>query len=101
MKTFWSPVTESNRRPSPYHACRFRLAATLWVVLRHVRATGLSGWVRLRLPWSEGVVTCFVTDLRTRSNMEHGRMTVRVGGGLFREIGSVVIATPGNDGWPG
>ena len=21
----WSPVTESNRRPSPYHACRFRL----------------------------------------------------------------------------
>jgi hypothetical protein len=21
----WSPVTESNRRPSPYHACRFRM----------------------------------------------------------------------------
>jgi DoxX-like family len=21
----WSPVTESNRRPSPYHTCRYRL----------------------------------------------------------------------------
>ena len=25
VKTLWSPVTESNRRPSPYHAFRFRL----------------------------------------------------------------------------
>ena len=24
----WSPVTESNRRPSPYHACRFRPATS-------------------------------------------------------------------------
>ena len=24
----WSPVTESNRRPSPYHACRFRPMAS-------------------------------------------------------------------------
>ena len=24
----WSPVTESNRRPSPYHACRFPLMAS-------------------------------------------------------------------------
>jgi hypothetical protein len=26
--TTWSPVTESNRRPSPYHACRVRLLAS-------------------------------------------------------------------------
>jgi len=28
VKTLWSPVTESNRRPSPYHASRCRLAAS-------------------------------------------------------------------------
>jgi len=53
---------------SPRHAYQFRLAASRWIVLRHVRATVLSGWVRIRLPWFEGVVTWFVTDFRTRSS---------------------------------
>ena len=39
----WSPVTESNRRPSPYHACRFRPSVSHWVGLPQVRAMLLSG----------------------------------------------------------
>jgi hypothetical protein len=39
----WSPVTESNRRPSPYHACRFRPTVSHWVGLPQVRAMVLSG----------------------------------------------------------
>jgi hypothetical protein len=44
----------------------------------------MSGWVRLRLPWSDGVVTWFVTDFRTHSNMEQGAH----GGPSRRRLGS-------------
>jgi hypothetical protein len=84
----WSPVTESNRRPSPYHACRFRLATSRWIVLRHVSAIVLSDWVRLRQPWSEGVVTWFVTDC-THSKVEQGH-----GGPGRRRPGSWRSAVP-------
>ena len=64
----WSPVTESNRRPSPYHACGFRPTASRWVALRHVRQMVLSGWVWLGLPRPGGVVTWLVTGSRTDSS---------------------------------
>ena len=52
-----SPVTESNRRPSPYHACRFRLMPSRWVGLPQVRAVPRFVYVALRRPLPEGVVT--------------------------------------------
>jgi hypothetical protein len=61
----WSPVTESNRRPSPYHACRFRPMASRWVRLPQVGGIGVSGCVTLRPTLPEGVVTWFVTCFRT------------------------------------
>src|SRR5215469_1952299 len=57
----WSPVTESNRRPSPYHACRFRLMPSSWVGLSQVAGIAASERVALRLPLTEVVVTCLVT----------------------------------------
>ena len=45
VKTSWSPVTESNRRPSPYHACQFRLTPSGWVGLPQVRGI-LGVWLR-------------------------------------------------------
>jgi hypothetical protein len=39
----WSSVTESNRRPSPYHAGRHRLAASHPVALLQVRGIAVSG----------------------------------------------------------
>jgi hypothetical protein len=57
----WSPVTESNRRPSPYHACRFRLMASGWVGLPQVGRLSVSGRVGPSLLLPEGVVTWFVT----------------------------------------
>ena len=57
----WSPVTESNRRPSPYHACRFRPAVSGWVGLPQVGRIAVSEHVALRLPLPGVVVTRFVT----------------------------------------
>jgi hypothetical protein len=54
-------VTESNRRPSPYHACRFRLMASAWVGLPQVAEIAVSEYVALRLPLPGVVVTCLVT----------------------------------------
>jgi len=51
----WSPVTESNRRPSPHHAYRFRLVPSDWVGLPQVGGITLSEHVALCLP-SPGVV---------------------------------------------
>ena len=61
VKTFWSPVTESNRRPSPYHACRFRPMASHQVGLPQVRPIPASERVVLRLALPGAVVTWFVT----------------------------------------
>jgi hypothetical protein len=60
----WSPVTESNRRPSPYHACRFRLMTSGWIGLLQVRGISVSGYVALCRPLPGGVVTWFVTGSR-------------------------------------
>ena len=60
-RSSWSPVTESNRRPSPYHACRFRLTTSGWVGLSQVRRMLVSERVALRLPLPGAVVTGFVT----------------------------------------
>ena len=60
-RSSWSPVTESNRRPSPYHACRFRPMASLRVGLPQVRAAPASEYVVLLRPIPEGVVAWFVT----------------------------------------
>src|SRR6266700_4780426 len=60
----WSPVTESNRRPSPYHACRFRLMPSGWVGLPQARGIPLSGYVALGLPLPGALVTWFVTGSR-------------------------------------
>ena len=53
----WSPVTESNRRPSPYHACRFRLMPSGWVGLPQVGGMPMSEYIALCLPLPGGVVT--------------------------------------------
>jgi len=74
VKTSWSPVTESNRRPSPYHTCRFRLMASGWVGLPQLGEIAVSGCVALRRPLPEAVVTCFVT----------GRSSLRSTGSLVR-----------------
>ena len=61
----WSPVTESNRRPSPYHAYRFRLMTSGWVGLPQVGAILVSEYVALGLsPFPGAVVTWFVTGFR-------------------------------------
>ena len=62
-----SPVTESNRRPSPYHAYRFRMKASRWIGLLQVGGTAVSEYVALCRPSPGAVVTCFVTDFRTHS----------------------------------
>ena len=59
-----SPVTESNRRPSPYHACRFRLPSSGWVGLPQARRILVSEYVELGLPLPGIVVTWFVTGYR-------------------------------------
>ena len=64
-RSSWSPVTESNRRPSPYHACRFRLMASGWVQLPHFRGLRVSGCVALCLLSPRAVVARFVTGSRT------------------------------------
>jgi hypothetical protein len=51
------PVTESNHRPSPYHACRFRLTASRWVWLPQIRAALASEDVSPGLALSGAVVT--------------------------------------------
>ncbi len=53
----WSPVTESNRRPSPYHACRFRLMASGWVGLPQVGQIAVSEHVALCLPSPSALTT--------------------------------------------
>ena len=45
----WSSVTESNRRPSPYQACRFRLLSSGWVGLLQVGGIPVSEYVALCL----------------------------------------------------
>ena len=60
-----SPVTESNRRPSPYHACQFRPMPSHRVWLPQFRGISVSGYVALCRPLPGAVVTYFVTDSRT------------------------------------
>ena len=62
----WSPVTESNRRPSPYHACQFRPIASHQVGLLQVGEIAVSEYVALRLVLPGAVVTWFVTSFRIR-----------------------------------
>jgi hypothetical protein len=57
-----SPVTESNRRPSPYHAHLFCRMVSRWVELPQFEAMGGSGCVVLCLLSAGGVVTWFVTE---------------------------------------
>jgi hypothetical protein len=59
-----SPVTESNRKPSPYHAYLFRPMASGWVGLLRVRGISVSGHVALCRPLPGGVVPWFVTGSR-------------------------------------
>jgi len=60
----WSHVTESNRRPSPYHAWRIRPTASYWVGLPQATGIPVSERVALRLRLPEAVVTWFVTGSR-------------------------------------
>jgi hypothetical protein len=60
----WSPVTESNRRPSPHHACRFRPMGSRWVGLPQVRAIPVSVYIAPRRLTPEAVVTWFGTGHR-------------------------------------
>jgi hypothetical protein len=60
-RSSWSPVTESNRRPSPYHACRFHLMASHRVGLPQARGIPVSEHVALRRQLPGGVVACLVT----------------------------------------
>ena len=60
-RSSWSPVTESNRRPSPYHACQFCLMPSGCVGLPQVGGIAVSGRVALRPSLPTGVVTCLVT----------------------------------------
>ena len=68
----WSPVTESNRRPSPYHACRFRPMASRGIGLPQVGGIAVSEYVVLCLALPGAVVTWFVTGSRTTSNRNTG-----------------------------
>ena len=61
----WSPVTESNRRPSPYHACWFRRMPSDRVGLPQARRISVSGYVALCRPLPGAVVTYLVTGSRT------------------------------------
>ena len=64
----WSLVTESNRRPSPYHACRFRpTASRLGRITAGRRDCGR--WLRRAMSAiAGGVVTWFVTGSETTSH---------------------------------
>ena len=73
----WSPVTESNRRPSPYHACWFRLMGSHWVGLPQVGVIAASGCVVFRLPLPGVVVTYFVTGSRTTFRQANDRRSWR------------------------
>jgi hypothetical protein len=66
----WSPVTESNRRPSPYHAYRFRPMSSGGVGLPQVGGIVVSGCVVLRPALPGGVVTWFVTVSGLQSNRQ-------------------------------
>jgi hypothetical protein len=68
----WSPVTESNRRPSPYHACRFCLMTSQLVGLPQTRQLPVSGCVAHRLLPPEVVVTWFVTGSRPQFLRQQG-----------------------------
>ena len=59
----WSPVTESNRRPSPYHACRFRPTPSSWAGLSQIRGIPVSGYIAPCLPLPGVVVTWLVTGI--------------------------------------
>jgi hypothetical protein len=69
----WSPVTESNRRPSPYHGGRFRLLTSPQVGLSQARRIPVSGHVALRLPVPGGVVTWLVTWPSRHASERHVR----------------------------
>jgi hypothetical protein len=56
---------ESNRRPSPYHACRFHPTTSYRVWLLQVRGVRVSEYVALCRPSAGVVVTYFVTFSRT------------------------------------
>ena len=77
----WSPVTESNRRPSPYHACRIRPIASHCVGLPEVgedfgvwvrRTTSGVAWGHCHLPchWLNPVraLTQYLTATVARHN---------------------------------
>lgn len=65
----WNSVTESNRRSSPYHACRIRLPRSRWVVLPQPRRIFAYGYVALRLSVPGAVVTWQVTGSGTRPGL--------------------------------
>jgi hypothetical protein len=97
----WSPVTESNRRPSPYHACRFRLTASGWVGLPQFRGISVSGYVAHRLPLPGVVVTWVVTGfpglLELESSVAECASTMKptapgVGGHLDRSVKRVDVS---------
>src|SRR5450755_2732189 len=71
----WSPVTESNRRPSPYHGRSFGLEGSRWVASVQFRTVALSGWYRRGPVLTGAVVTRFVTgfpDLTTKGEVPYG-----------------------------
>jgi hypothetical protein len=81
----WSPVTESNRRPSPYHSCLFHPPGSLQVRLSQVAGILVSECVAFGLLLSVAVVTWFVTGCRTIS-----------GSVLLRKSWVRLIAGPGH-----
>jgi hypothetical protein len=78
----WSPVTESNRRPSPYHACRFRLtlvvSSLITTVQKHID-------VRVRrtasaVAWSRSHLVChWLQDLLPSKSTTGGSLFCRRG----------------------
>ena len=89
-----SPVTESNRRPSPYHAGRFRPTASHWVGLPQARGVPVSERVALRLRSPEAVVTWFVTGSRPHRPPRPGAHAGRPRAPGGRAAGQRAAASP-------
>jgi hypothetical protein len=81
-RSSWSPVTESNHRPSPYHAFQFGLRASDWVGLPQVGGISVSRYIALSRPLPGAVVTWFVTGRLMSPEIRvclHGRRASRAG----------------------
>jgi hypothetical protein len=77
----WSPVTESNRRPSPYHAGRHRLAVSYQVEFLEVR-----GDINVRIGragsaviWSRCHLVSHWPELAQRGSLDGKWLRRRVG----------------------